>query len=134
MALKVPSQSPGVEQCLFKLITANMNVTTDQTFIPIGGPPINNYVITRIRAVNSSGSLTTAAGGIYTAASKAGNALVAAGQAYATLTGATIGLDLTVAAVGNGLQSVTPILSLTTGQGSAMTCDMYIFGIILTGL
>ena len=134
MALWVPQQAPGVEQVLFKLVGANMNVTTDQSFTPIGNQAPISYVITRIRTVNASTSLTTAAGGIYTAASKGGNALVAAGQAYSTLTGATIGLDLTVAAVGAGLQTVTPILSLTTGQGAAATADMYIFGMILTGL
>lgn len=134
MALIVPQQLPGVEQCLFKLISADMNVTTDQTFTIKGNSAPISYVISRIRVVNASTSLTTAAGGIYTAASKAGNAIVAAAQAYSTLTGATIGLDLTVAAVGNGLQTVTPILSLTTGQGGAATCDMYIFGFILTGV
>ena len=124
------SQPAKQELILFQLISANMNITTDQAFTKLLG--FTNFLITRIRAANSSGSLTTAAGGIYTGATKGGNALVAAGQAYATLTGATIGLDLTIAAVGNGLQTVTPILSLTTGQGSAMTCDMYIMGVPLT--
>lgn len=134
MALWVPQQAPGVEQVLFRLVGANMNVTTDQSFSPIGNQAPISYVITRIRAVNASVSLSLAAGGIYTAASKGGNAIVAAAQAYSTLTGATIGLDLTVAAVGAGLQTVTPILSLTTAQGSAATADFYIFGMILTGL
>lgn len=134
MSLIVPQQMPGVEQCLFKLTSANMNVTTDQTFQIMGNSSPISYVISRIRVVNASLSLTTAAGGIYTAASKGGNAIVAAAQAYSTLTGATIGLDLTVAAVGNGLQTVTPILSLTTAQGAAATADFYLFGFILTGL
>jgi hypothetical protein len=124
------AQPAKQELVLFQLIAANMNITTDQAFTKLLG--FTNFLITRIRALNSSGSLTTAAGGIYTGAAKAGNAIVAAGQAYATLTGATIGMDLTIAAVGNGLQTVTPILSLTTGQGSAMTCDMYIIGVPLT--
>lgn len=132
--VQLPSQFPGFDVPLFKLISANMNVTTDQTFLPLGGAPINNYVITDIRVVNASTSLTLAAGGIYTAASKAGNAIVAAAQAYSALTGATIGLDLTIAAVGKGLQTVTPILSLTTAQGGAATADFYIFGRVLTGL
>jgi hypothetical protein len=124
------SQAAKQEIVLFQLLTANMNITTDQSFVKLLG--FTNYLITRIRAANSSGSLTTAAGGIYTAATKGGNALVAAAQAYSTLTGSTIGLDLTLAAVGAGVQTVTPILSLTTGQGSAMTCDMYIIGVPLT--
>jgi hypothetical protein len=124
------SQPAKQEIILFQLTAANMNITTDQAFTKLLG--FTNFLITRIRAVNSSGSLTTAAGGIYTGAAKAGNAIVAAGQAYATLTGATIGMDLTIAAVGNGLQTVTPILSLTTGQGSAMTADFYVLGVPLT--
>ena len=125
-----PSQAAKQEIALFQLISANMNITTDQAFTKLLS--FTNFLITRIRALNSSGNLTTAAGGIYTAAAKGGNAIVAAGQAYATLTGSTIGLDLTLAAVGAGLQTATPILSLTTGQGSAMTCDMYIMGVPLS--
>lgn len=59
MALVVPSQSPGVEQVLFKLVGANFNVTTDQQFVPIGGVPINDYRITRIRATIDPASTTT---------------------------------------------------------------------------
>ncbi len=134
MAVIVPAQLPGVQQVLFRLIGANMNATTDQAFVPYLWTPGSTYLIERIRVVNASTSLTLAAGGIYTAASKAGNALVAAGQAYSTLTGPTIGLDLTVAAVGNGQQTVTPILSLTTAQGAAATADFYIYGSIIGGL
>lgn len=134
MAVWVPTQAPGVQQVLFRLIGANMNVTTDQALIPYLWTPGQNYLIERIRVVNASVSLTTAAGGIYTAASKGGSAIVAAAQAYSTLTGPTIGLDLTVAAVGNGLQTAIPILSLTTAQGAAATADVYVFGSIVGGL
>jgi hypothetical protein len=111
-----------------------MNSTSDQSFLPFGGGAPPSYVITHIRAVNASISLTLAVGGIYTAASKGGNALVAAGQVYSALTGSTIGLDLTLAAVGAGLQSAIPILSLTTAQGATATADLYIFGRLITGL
>ncbi len=134
MAVMVPTQLPGVQQVLFRLIGANMNVTTDQAFVPYLWTPGASFLIERIRVVNASVSLSTAAGGIYTAASKGGNAIVASGQAYSTLTGATIGLDLTVAAVGNGLQTATPILSLTTGQGAAATADFYVYGSIIGNL
>jgi len=138
MALVVPSQAIGADQILFKLVAANFNVTTDQPFVPIGGAPINNYFITNIRAIINSGStttnLTTAAGGIYTAASKGGSAIVASGQAYTTLASLATGLDLTIAAAGRQLLSTTPILSLTTGQGAASTVDLYIMGFNLTGL
>lgn len=134
MATVVPAQEIGQEQALFKLISANMNITTDQPFLPVGGYPFSDFLITRIICWNASLSLTTAAGGIYTAASKGGNAIVAAGQAYSTLTGSTLGFDLTIAAVGRGAQSVTPILSLTTGQGSAATADFIIMGLSKAGL
>lgn len=134
MAVWVPTQGPGVLQLLFRLTSANMNVTTDQAFVPYLWTPGAQFLIERIRVVNASISLTTAAGGLYTAASKGGNAIVAAAQAYSTLTGATIGLDLTVAAVGAGAQTATPILSLTTAQGAAATADFYIFGSIMGNL
>lgn len=135
MALVIPAQHPGFEQCLFKLIGANMNVTTDQAFVQIGGPPIGNFQISRIRVVNASASLTTAAGGVYNAVSKPGGGiLVAAAQTYAALTGGTLGLDLTLTALANGNQSAAPVFALTTAQGSAATADIYIFGYILTGL
>jgi hypothetical protein len=134
MATVVPLQEIGQEQILYKLIGANMNVTTDQPFLPQGGTPFGDYLITRIICTNASLSLTTAAGGIYTAASKGGNAIVASGQAYSTLTGATLGFDLTIAAVGRGPQSGVPILSLTTGQGAAATADFYVVGIHKAGL
>lgn len=138
MALVVPSQNPGVEQVLFKLIGANFNVTTDQQFVPIGGVPINNYFITRIRAAldpaSTTTNLTTAAGGIYTAASKGGSAIVAAAQAYTTLAAVATGVDLTIAAAGAQPLTTTPYLSLTTGQGAAATVNLYIMGFIVTGL
>ncbi len=134
MATIVPQQEIGQEQILFKLVGANMNITTDQPFLPVGGAPFADYLITRIRVVNASTSLTTAAGGVYTAASKGGNAIVAAGQAYSGLTGSTLGIDLTVAAVGAGQQSATPILSLTTPQGGAATADFYLIGVHKAGL
>jgi len=118
------------EVLLFQLLTANMNITTDQALVKLLG--FTNFLITRIRAVNSSGNLTTAAGGLYTGAAKSGNAVVAAAQTYAALTGSTLGMELTLAAVGQAIQTVSPILSLTTGQGSAMTADFYVLGVPLT--
>jgi hypothetical protein len=129
MATIVPSQQIGQDQVLFRLRGANMNVTTDQEFERLGVYP--SYIITAIRCANASTSLTTAAGGIYSAASKGGDAVVAAGQAYSTLTGSTLGLDLTLAAVGRGVRTGAPILSLTTAQGGAATADFYVIGLAL---
>lgn len=142
MALQVAAEMPGIDQCLFKLIGANMNVTTDQAFVPVfGGAIPSSYLISAIRVLNARDasdatlSLDTAAGGVYNAISKpAGGILVAAAQAYSTLTGITLGLDLTKTALCNGPQSLNPYLSLTTGQGAASKADFYIFGRILTGV
>jgi len=132
------SQTFGIEQVLFKLVAANFNVTTDQQFVPVGGVVPNNYFITRIRAAlnpaSTTTNLTTAAGGIYTAASKGGSAIVASGQAYTTLASLATGLDLTIAAAGAQPLTTTPYLSLTTGQGAAATVDLYILGFVVTGL
>jgi hypothetical protein len=135
MGLQIPAQSPGHDQALFRLIGANMNVTTDQLFSIIGNIAPTSYLISSIRVLNASISLDTAAGGVYNAVSKpAGGILVAAAQAYSTLTGSTLGLDLTKTALANGAQSAVPYFSLTTAQGAAATADLYIFGRILTGL
>lgn len=136
MALIVPRQYPGFDLPLFKLIGANMNSTSDQTFDYLGGQLTGlRYIIDRILVLNASTSLTTAAGGVYDTASKGGNALVAAAQAYSTLTGSTLALDLTLAAVGKAVVSgVAPILSLTTAQGATATADFLLFGRVLNGL
>ncbi len=135
MALIVPRQYPGYDQLLFTLTSANMNTTNDQTFNFVGGELRGlRYLIDRIVCLNASTSLTTAAGGIYDTASKGGNALVANSQAYSALTGSTLALDLTIAAVGKAIVSgVAPILSLTTAQGAAATADFLIFGRIMNG-
>lgn len=144
MALNVPQQFPGFEQVLFKLERANFNSTADQVFNVIGGsaaPTIpfgGSYYITQIRAsidpTSTTTNLTTAAGGIYTAASKGGSAIVAAAQAYTGLAALATGLDLTIAAAGAQPLTGVPILSLTTGQGAASLVNIYIKGFIVTGL
>jgi hypothetical protein len=136
MSLIIPRQYPGFSQLLFKLIGANMNVTTDQIFSYVGNESRGlQYLITDIRVLNASISLDTAAGGVYNAITKpAGGILVAAAQAYSTLTGSTLGLELTRTALANGVQSATPYLSLTTAQGAAATADILLFGRILTGV
>ena len=113
-----------------RLLSANMNSTADQAiplFIPAGIP----YRPTKISVRNASVSLTTAVGGIYTAASKGGTAIVASGQAYSALTASTLNLDLTIVVAVVSL-TVLPAgtllyLSLTTGQGAAATADLFIY-------
>jgi hypothetical protein len=124
------SQPAKQELLLFQKTTADMNSTADQALTKLLG--FTNFLITRIRVAGATVNLTTAAGGVYSAASKGGNVIVAAAQTYAALTGSTLGMELTLAAVGLAVQTTSPILSLTTAQGSAATADFYFFGVPLT--
>lgn len=118
--------TPPPTDLLFSLRGANFNVTTDQQLTPTF---LGKYRIKRVTVFNASISLTTAAGGLYPAASKGGTAVVAAGQAYAALTAANLALDLTLNDASKVLVSGTPlILSLTTGQGVAATADLNVYG------
>lgn len=119
----------GTEILLGSLIGANMNVTTDQA-IPITRIGSKRYVITRITVTNASTSLTNADGGIYTATSKGGTAVVAAAQVYTALTASTVALDLTLA-VNNTYNVSNLYLSLTGSQGGAATADVRVYGYIL---
>ena len=127
----IPAQYAGASCLLFKLIGANMNVTTDQAFLKNGD--FGEYFIDEIRCENASTDLTAADGGIYDAASKGGNAVVAATQVYTTLTTAALGLTLTLAAAGKQLLSEKNLyLSLTGTQGGAATADFYVFGRVMS--
>lgn len=119
-----------------RLIGANMNVTTDQ-LIPIT-LQAENFKLVEILVTNASISLTTAVGGIYTAASKGGTALVANSQVYSALTAAGKFKDLTLAnsALTDLVASATQTdlyFSLTTAQGAAATADIYVYGVTLQG-
>lgn len=118
---------------------ANFNTTADQA-IPISVPS-GTWMVDSITISNPSISLTTAAGGFYTAASKGGVAVVAAAQAYSSLTNHTANTTgnamlATIATAGNttmfnGYQQSSPIntlyLSLTTAQGAAATADVRVY-------
>jgi hypothetical protein len=117
---------------LGSFVGLNMNITTDQNLaltVPSNAYYFLKYVVGR----NASTSLTTAAGGIYTAASKGGTAVVAATQAYSALTGSTLSVALTiVAAQLLVVQTANPLVfSLTTGQGSAATMDLLVYGDVI---
>ena len=129
----LPQQFGGI--LLGSLIAADFNSTADQKITIFSNP--SKYIIRRIVVTNASVSLSTAAGGIYTAVSKGGTAVVAAAQAYSTLTGSTLFLDLTLNGTGNASTTVKSsipnlYLSLTTAQGTAATADVYVYGDILT--
>jgi hypothetical protein len=112
-----------------QLLTANLNVTTDQA---MAVNQAGTYIVDKIIITNVSTSLALglAAGGFYTAASKGGTAIVGAGQVYTALTGATVFLNPTIAA-GGTFTAQTLYFSLTTGNGSAATADILIFGFVL---
>src|SRR6185369_15597824 len=93
-----PAAALATMQPLFKLTGANMQLTTDQAFAKIG--TFTNYVIQAVIAKQASGGTSVAcAGGIYTAASKGGSALIAAAQSWVTLTGAGKIVNATLGAV-----------------------------------
>ena len=119
----------GVASPLFAIRGANMQLTTDQALTKLG--TFTNWFPTRIIGVRSTGGATvTCAGGIYTAATKGGTAIVAAGQSWITLTGTLGCTDATIAALTVAL-TATPILSLTTGSTGAVTADVIIYGVVL---
>jgi hypothetical protein len=124
--------SVGSTRVLCSIRGANFNTTTDQA-CPIAAS-VTAWVPTSILATNCSGSFTLAVGGVYPATSKGGTALVAASQAYTALSGATVVLGLTLAAnIATTRQTINTVyLSLTTGAGSAATCDFYVIGNDLT--
>ncbi len=130
--------APSRVQCGW-LYGANMNTTADQA-IPMSVPSAT-YMIDSIAVSNPSVSLTTAAGGLYTAASKGGVAVVANTQAYSTLTtnaanttGNSFLLTLATAGSTTDFQGPTQAsavntlyLSLTTAQGAAATADVRVY-------
>lgn len=106
---------------------ADMNSTADQA---LAVNHAGKFVVRRIIVTGASTSLTLAAGGVYTGASKSGTTVVAAAQVYTALTGSTKFVDLTLASgvTGDVVTSATLILSLTVAQGGAATADIYVIG------
>lgn len=129
-ALTVPSTNPSPPiRCIGRKLAADFNSTADQAITLLPG----NWTITGVYAAKGSRSMTTAAGGVYTAAAKGGTAIVAAAQTYTGLTGATTDVvTCTMAATptvnGSGVTGATIYFALTTGQGSAGTADIFVFG------
>lgn len=114
-------------QLLFVIRGANMAITTDQQFTKVfaGTTWDPHYIV--VNCV--TGAFNTAcAGGVYSGAGKTGSAIVAVGQSYSTLTGANTQVHPSVQAT-NVLFSVTPFLSLTTGNTGALTANYFIFGV-----
>ena len=106
-----------------RLLNANMNSSSDQTITLHPG----QWKIEQVMVTKPSTSLTTAAGGVYTATAKGGTAVVAAGQVYSGLTTTTDVVSATIAATPT-ISNNTLYLSLTTPQGAAATADVFVFG------
>ncbi len=104
----------------------NLAVTTDQPITIC----CSKYVIRRIVVTDATATPILAAGGLYDAASKGGNALVGTGQAYTTLTGSTKFLDLTLTAfVGTDVVTATTIyFALTMANAGACTVTVMVYG------
>lgn len=120
--------APGIAGQCGVLRGANFNVTTDQA-ITINLPnAASKWVIERIFVTNPSISLTTAAGGVYSAVSKGGVALVASSQTYTDAVASDDVQVATLTAAGQkkSFSSGTVYLSLTTAQGAAATADVYV--------
>jgi hypothetical protein len=130
-ARQVSSISAGnSQQLLFVGRALNFQLTSDQALTKVFSG--TNYVVTAIVGVRVSGGATVAcAGGVYTAASKAGTAVVAAAQSWITLTGTLGYIGATLAALGAALSATPLYLSLTTGSTAAVTGDVFIYGIIV---
>ncbi len=119
----------GTYTVLWQLTGANMNTTADQALTKAF--PFTNFTIEEILTTNASTSLTTAVGGIYTAASKGGSSVINAAQVYSALSTSLIVLRPTVLTV-DLLSSAALYLSLTVSQGGAATADFRVFGYALS--
>lgn len=122
----------NTNRVLCSIRTANFNTTADQACTIPG--TITAWAVSSIMVTNCTGTMTLAIGGVYPTTSKGGTALVAAAQAYSALSSATIVLNATLAAnIATTRYTVNTVyLALTTGAGSAATCDFYVIGTDLT--
>lgn len=129
MSAMNPGQGPI--QPLFILRGANMQLTTDQSFVKQAG--FTNYVMAMVIAIQKTGGTSVACvGGIYTAAAKGGTPLIGAAQSWVVLTGSGKIVQATLAAViATDAQSAVPILSLTTGSTAAATADLFVYGYVV---
>src|SRR6266446_4068784 len=114
---------PSRQEALFVLWGADLQSTADQPFQRNGA--FVNYKITRIDSICRSGGVTVSClGGIYTGVNKSGSALVSAAQSWLGLSAAGKSLDVTLAGVvSTDIQTLAPILSLTTGSIAPALAD-----------
>lgn len=131
MLKAVSPQAPStLQQLLFVLRSADMQSAADQAFTKAFTG--TNYVVTSVIAARKTGGASVAcAGGIYTAASKGGDALVGVAQSWVALAASKIVAGTLAALTLTNIESATPFLSLTTGSTAACTADVFIFGVVI---
>ena len=122
---------------LGSLIGANFNSTADQAISLLG---TSKFILDDIIITNCSAGLASAAGTFYAGAGKTNLIRGAATSTYTAITASTFVAELSSATTpasssASGFQfsyftsaSQTIYLSLTTAQGSAATCDIYVYG------
>ena len=113
---------------LFELRGANLNTTADQAMQKVG--TFTRFQITNIVSVGRGGNAGLAAGGIYNAPAKGGNAIVSAAQAWGALSAIDKVLTPALIALGD-VQQASPWLSLTTAAGAAATADLFVYGVVM---
>lgn len=113
-------------QLLFVLRNASFNITSDQQFTKVfNGTTWDPQFIIANQVSGASGG--SPAGGIFSAPSKGGSAIVATGQSWTGLTGAATHVNATVQATGVTFTSV-PYFSLTTASTAVLNADLFIYG------
>jgi hypothetical protein len=126
-----PAQFFRNEGFLAYIRGANFNSTSDQQFaLP---PQITQFAIDTMIVANCTGDASSAVGGVYDGAGKTGNQVVPASQTYTPLNG--VGTIAQISSVSTTLtytNSATLYLSLSTPQGSAVTCDVFLGAIDLS--
>lgn len=115
---------------LYILRDADLQSTSDQAMLRLGF--FTKYMLTHGIAVRKTGAASVAClGGIYDAAAKGGNALVAAAQSWVTLASG-VNVPLTFAIAGLTTQPGRDLfLALSTGSTAACTGDVFLFGNVL---
>lgn len=120
---RVAGRGSANEVLIGALASADFNSTADQAIALSAGL----WRITKIQTTNASLSMTTAAGGFYTAAAKGGTAVVAAAQVY---TGMVLAADVVSCTIAKSVNVATPFyFALTTAQGAAATADISVYGV-----
>lgn len=115
------------------MLRADMNSVEDQVFSPSLIGAVNWFMPEKFVALNASVALSAAAGGVYTQRDKGGVQI--ATLAFSALTGADPKecVITPVAPVAPaGVMSGVFYLALDTPQGEPATCDIYVYGDLIS--